>query len=77
MKFLITRTSEDTYRVDTDRMLADGSYQADGCLKLDGNRLRSFEKLGHIRVGGLISLKLGEQSLPRVKALKIGESVAL
>lgn len=70
----ITRTGVDTYRVDTDRLMSDGSYQADGCLKLYGNVLRSFEKPGHIRIGGLMSITLGPQSLARVQMLAIGES---
>jgi hypothetical protein len=74
-KLTITRTSIDTYRVDTDTLLSDGSYRADGCLKLHGNVLRSFERPGHIRIGGLMNLTLGPLSLARVSALAVGESV--
>lgn len=73
-KLTITRTGNDTYRVDTDRLMSDGSYQADGCLKLHGNILRSFERPGCIRVGGLMNLTLGEKSLAVVQGLEIGES---
>lgn len=74
-KLTITRTSADTYRVDTDTLLSDGSYYADGYLKLHGNVLRSFERPGYIRVGGLMRLTLRPKPLATIQALAVGESV--
>lgn len=71
----ITRTTETTFAATSDIALSDGSFRGDTELALVDNVLRSVERRGYYRVGGLLRLTLGERSLGLIQALAIGESV--
>lgn len=73
----ITRTSDVAFAATSDLLLADGTFRADYHMGLVGNVLKSIERRGWIRVGGLLSLTLGPTSLAAVSALAVGESVTL
>ena len=73
----ITRIAEDRYAVVTTTLLADGTYRADHAMALRGSELRSVEAPGFIRIGGLMTVRLGAKSFAAVTALAIGESVTL
>lgn len=75
--FAITRTGLDTFAVTTNRMMSDGSFQSDSMMKLNGNKLRSFESRGACRLGGLLTLNLGPQSLAVVESLQVGDSATI
>jgi hypothetical protein len=72
----ISRTESDRYAVVTDTVLADGSFRADHHMALAGNELRSVERRGAIRTGGLLRVALGPLSLARVMAMSIGDSIS-
>jgi len=67
--FLVIRQADGRIGVTTNVLLADGSYWSDVDCALTGNVLKSVERPGHIRVGGLIKLTLGPVSLAKVQAL--------
>lgn len=75
--FRVTRVSSDRYAVVSDIAMSDGSMLADHYMRLDGTMLRSVERRGHIRVGGLLKLNLVPASLALVTALGVGETVGL
>lgn len=73
----VTRTADDTFSVVTDIVMSDGSLRADYAMGLSDGALRSVMQPGCIRIGGLMTVKLGGRSLPKVQGLAVGESVTL
>jgi hypothetical protein len=77
MKTTITKTGMGTFSVTTDTLMSDGTYDGDGFMRLDGNLLRSIERKGLIRIGGLKKITLGPKSLALVSSMIIGESITV
>lgn len=72
----IQRLTETDYAVITTVVLADGSFRADYCCALEGNVLKSQQRKGVIRVGGLMKVTiLNEDALSQIRALKVGETL--
>lgn len=73
----ITRTTETTFAATSDIPMSDGTFRRDAELALDGNVLRSVERRGYYRVGGLLRLTLGGASLAAITGLAVGQSIIL
>ena len=70
----IKKTSATGYAVIMDTVMSDGNLRADYDMHLDGRTLRSFERPGHIRTGGLLKINLGSISFPKVAKMAIGDT---
>lgn len=73
----ITRTTDTDFAAVSNIFMSDGSHRADHLMGLSGNILKSVERPGYLRIGGLLTLTLGPKSFAAVTALAVGESVEL
>lgn len=71
----ITKATETRFEVVTATVLADGTLRSDSHMELVGNVLKSAERRGFIRTGGLLRVTPGPVSLAKIAALEVGQSV--